>query len=345
MLSENKMNQKVAAILISVLLVGCFVVLRPFFSAILWAVILSFATWPIYQTIERLLSGKKALASLLMMLIVAMILVLPFVVLWLSFADTITVLLDMVRQLLKEGLPYPPSWLMQVPAIGAKVHDYWLSIAGSSSQLTDLLSKYLFPLRVWAVSVTAHTGAGIVHLSLTLFLTFFCYRDGASLAGKMVMLLHRIGGNTALDLLHLAGDTVKSVVYGIIGTSLAQGFLAGFGFLVAGVHSWLLLGALTCLLSFIPVGPPLIWIPVVIGLFQQGQIGWAIFLGIWGIGVVSAIDNVLKPYFISKGSNLPFISVFLGILGGVLSFGLLGIFLGPALLAIAYRLFQEWVKV
>jgi predicted PurR-regulated permease PerM len=274
-----------------------------------------------------------------------MILVLPFVVLWLSFADTVAVALDMARQLLKDGLPHPPTWLLQVPAIGVKLYDYWLSIAGSSSQLTDLLSKYVCPLRVWAVSVTAHTGAGILHLSLTLFLTFFCYRDGASLAGKIVMLLRRVGGNTALDLLNIAGDTVKSVVYGIIGTSLAQGFLAGLGFLLAGVHGWILLGALTCLLSFIPVGPPLIWIPAVVWLFQQEQIGWAIFLAIWGLCVVSAIDNVLKPYFISKGSHLPFVAVFLGILGGVISFGLLGVFLGPALLAIAHRLFQEWIKV
>lgn len=344
MFSENWIDKIVATTLISLLVIGCFVVLRPFFSAMLWSVILSFATWPIYQLIERLLNGKKTLASLLMLLMVAMILVLPFVVLWLSFADNMTILLDMMRQLLKYGLPEPADWLEQLPYIGIKLHDYWLSIAGSSTKLTGLLMKYLLPLRAWALQMTAYTGAGIVYLSLTLFLTFFCYRDGASLAGKIVVLLHRVGGNTALELLNIAGDTVKSVVYGIIGTSLAQGFLAGLGFLVAGVPGWLLLGALTCLLSLIPVGPPLIWISAVVWLYQQGQIGWAIFLSIWGVAVISAVDNVLKPYFISKGSNLPFALVFLGVLGGVLSFDLLGIFLGPALLAIAYRLFQKWVS-
>ncbi len=117
------------------------------------------------------------------------------------------------------------------------------------------------------------------------------------------------------------------------------------GVLVAGIPGGLLLGALTCLLSLIPVGPPLVWIPATVWLFQQGHTGWAIFLGIWGVAVVSAVDNVLKPYFISKGSNLPFVLVLLGVLGGVLAFGLLGVFLGPTLLAIAYRLMQKWSKV
>jgi len=168
------------------------------------------------------------------------------------------------------------------------------------------------------------------------------YRDGAALSERLEALFDRVGGKQAPGLTRIAGDTIKSVVYGVIGTALAQGFLAGIGFLIAGVPGTLLLGVLTCILSLIPFGPPLIWAPAAIWLFQNGETGWAVFLALWGFLLVSTVDNVLKPYFISKGSHLPFILVFLGVLGGVLAFGILGIFLGPTLLAIAYTLFQEW---
>jgi predicted PurR-regulated permease PerM len=215
-------------------------------------------------------------------------------------------------------------------------------MAGSSVKLTAILSQYLLPLRTWALGITADLGQGILYLSLSVFIAFFFYRDGKLLSEKLVALFTRVGGFEAAKLLRIAGDTIKSVVYGILGTALAQGFLAGIGFAIAGVPSALLLGVITCFLSLIPIGPPLIWIPATLWLFQQGQTGWAIFLALWGVGVVSAIDNVLKPYFISKGSHLPFILIFLGILGGVLAFGLVGIFLGPTLIAIVFMLFQKW---
>jgi predicted PurR-regulated permease PerM len=185
-------------------------------------------------------------------------------------------------------------------------------------------------------------GEGILYLSLSVFMSFFLYQDGATLSARLEALFTRVGGKQAPELFRIARDTIKSVVYGIIGTALAQGFLAGTGFLIAGVPGVLLLGVLTCILSLIPLGPPLIWAPAAIWLFQKGELGWSIFLALWGMLVVSAVDNVLKPYFISRGSHLPFILVFLGVLGGVMAFGLLGIFLGPTLLAIAYALFREW---
>ena len=342
MFKENRVDRLAAIAMISLLIMGCFVVLRPFFSAMLWALILAFSTWPLYLVIERLVNGNKGLASSLMVAIIALILLLPLALLGLSFADNIAALFEMAKQLLKHGLPNPPDWVAQLPFVGSTAHDYWLAIAGNSAKLTALLSQYLLPLRASALKLTANMGEGVVYLSLSVFLSFFFYRNGTTLAQNLSALFNRVGGNHALELLELAGDTIKSVVYGIIVTALAQGFLAGFGFLIAGVPGWLLLGTLTCLLSLIPVGPPLIWIPAAIWLFQREEVGWAIFLGIWGLAIVSTVDNVLKPYFISRGSNLPFVLVFLGVLGGVLGFGLIGVFLGPTLLAIAYRLFQKW---
>ncbi len=132
-------------------------------------------------------------------------------------------------------------------------------------------------------------------------------------------------------------------MYGILGTALAQGVVAGIGFLIAGVPGAALLGLATFFLSVVPVGPPLIWISATLWLFVQGSTGWAVFMGLWGLLVVSTVDNVLKPMIISHGSNLPFMLVLLGVLGGAVAFGFVGIFLGPTLLAVGYRMMNEWV--
>lgn len=342
MLNENSIDRYAVFALVTVLIMGCFVVLRPFLSAILWAVILSFSTWPVYQRIERAVAGRKAPAAGLMVLSVAAVLVLPLALLGASLAENVSALLEMARQLLSEGPSDPPAWVAKLPVMGSRLHDRWQAMAGSGAKLTEELMQYLVPLRDWGLRVAANMGEGILYLSLSVFIAFFLYRDGAALSARLEALFARVGGKQAPGLFLIAADTIKSVVYGIIGTALAQGFLAGIGFWIAGVPGALLLGVLTCVLSLIPFGPPLIWAPCAIWLFKNGETGWAVFIALWGFVVVSTIDNVLKPYFISKGSHLPFVLVFLGVLGGVLAFGLLGIFLGPTLLAVAYAMFQEW---
>jgi len=292
-------------------------------------VILSFSTWPVYRRIERAVAGRKALAAVLMVVLVAAVLVAPLVFLGTSLAEDVTTLLEMARQLLSEGPPDPPAWVAELPVAGSRLHDRWQAMAGSGAKLTEELTQYLVPLRDWALRGAANMGEGILYLSLSVFIAFFFYRDGAALSGKLEALFARVGGKQAPGLFLIAADTIKSVVYGIIGTALAQGFIAGIGFWIAGLPGALLLGVLTCILSLIPIGPPLIWAPAALWLFERGQTGWAVFLALWGFLVVSTVDNILKPYFISKGSHLPFVLVFLGVLGGVLAFGLLGIFLGP----------------
>jgi predicted PurR-regulated permease PerM len=140
----------------------------------------------------------------------------------------------------------------------------------------------------------------------------------------------------------VAGGTVRSVIYGVIGTALAQATLQATGLWLAGVPAAFFLGFLTFFLSFVPAGPPLVWLPAAAWLLYNDALGSGIFLAIWGVLVVSGVDNVLRPYLISRGANLPFILVFLGVVGGVLAFGFLGVFLGPTLLAIGYVLVEEW---
>lgn len=342
MLSENRVDRWTGIAVVLVLILGCVLVLRPFLSAILWSVILVFSTWPIYRRIESAVAGRKGLAGAVMVFAVTAVLIVPLALIGTSLEEDVTSLVEKSRQLLSEGPSSPPGWVAQLPVVGVWAHDRWQEMAGSGAKLTAALLKVLTPLRDWALRGAANLGESLLYLTLSVFMAFFLYRDGAALAAKLKTLFARVGGPRASTLLRVAGDTIKGVVYGFIGTALVQGLLVGLGLWIAGIPRVLLLGVLACVLSLIPVGPALVWVPAALWLFQKGAMGWAVFLVVWGLLVVGLIDNFLKPYFIGKESRLPFMLVFLGSLGGVMAFGFLGIFLGPTLLAIAYAAFLEW---
>jgi predicted PurR-regulated permease PerM len=185
-------------------------------------------------------------------------------------------------------------------------------------------------------------GAGLLRLAFSLLIAFFLFRDGTKAAEQLSAAILRIGGERGTHLLDLAGNTVRGVVYGILGTALVQAVIAGIGFVVAGVPGAAVLTLLTFFLSVVPMGPPLVWIPAACWLFYQGRTGWGIFMVIWGIGV-SSIDNFVKPWLISRGSTMPFLLILFGVLGGAIAFGFIGVFLGPTLLAVGYRIMQEWL--
>jgi predicted PurR-regulated permease PerM len=261
----------------------------------------------------------------------------------LSLADSVAELVEASRRAFEHGPPALPAWLSGLPLVGDTITDYWQAMTHDGTRLLEDLKGLIAPARSVLVAGGGLLFAGLLQLGLAVLIAFFLYRDGESGAAKIEGMVSRIGGARGLHLLRVGGSTVISVVYGILGTALAQGLVAGIGFVIAGVPGAALLGLLTFFLSVVPVGPPLIWIPAALWLFFYGSTGWAIFLAVWGVLVISMVDNVLKPMIISKGSNLPFILVFLGVLGGAAAFGFVGIFIGPTLLAVGYRLVNEWV--
>jgi predicted PurR-regulated permease PerM len=209
------------------------------------------------------------------------------------------------------------------------------------SRLVKSLKTLVISARTVMLGAGLAIGRGVVEVVLSVFLAFFIFRDGAAVADRLTTGVARIAGERGKHLLEVAGRTVRGVVYGILGTALVQGVMAAIGFVIAGVPGAALLGLLTFFLSPVPVGPPLVWIPAVIWLYTQGSTGWAIFMFIWGMGV-SSVDNIVKPWLISQGSQMPFIVIFFGVIGGALAFGVVGVFLGPTLLAVTYRLIEEW---
>ncbi|MCC7519627.1 MAG: AI-2E family transporter [Verrucomicrobiae bacterium] len=329
---------------LGLLLLGCFLVLRPFLSALLWAGILCYATWPGYQGLLRISGGRRALASSLMVALVALVLVVPFVVLGVSLADNVTRAIGALRALISEGLPDPPAWLASLPFAGSDLHRGWTEMAHDREALLQSLRGLLTRSKGFLLAQGVVVGRGVLDLTLSVLIAWFFYRHGELVVRRAGEAGRRIIGERTQRLLEVAGRTVNGVVYGVIGTALAQGILAGIGFWAAGVPAPVLLGMITFFASVIPGGPPLIWIPVVIWIFAQGRPTHGVLLALWGVLAISGIDNVLRPWIVSRGSRLSFILVLLGMLGGLFSFGFIGLFLGPVLLALAHTLLGEWLR-
>ena len=276
-----------------------------------------------------------------MTIAIIVVVFLPFVMISTAVSDNVRDLTAAARSWTAEGPPTPPAWLTRVPLFGKRIVDHWQIVATDSEKLLQLGKRLIAPTSAFLVVVGKLLIGGLAQLALSILIAFFLFRDGEAAAQRTVAAVERIADERGRRLLAVAGDTVRGVVYGILGTSLVQAVMAGIGFILAGVPGAGLLMLLTFFLSVVPMGPPLIWVPAMLWLFHQGSTGWAIFMLIWGIGV-SSIDNVVKPWLISQGSDMPFILILFGVLGGAIAFGFIGVFLGPTLLAVGYRIIADW---
>jgi predicted PurR-regulated permease PerM len=338
---RSKLEQNLGWLLLAFLLGGCLLVMRPFISTLLWAAVLSFALWPVYRRLLTLLRGHRTLAAALITLGMILVILLPFLIVGLTLADNVKELTTATRRWLDAGPPAPPAWLAKVPVVGESAVEHWRGFAADSGRLVEEAKKFIEPVASALLKTGLVLGSGVVQMALSILITFFFLREGAALVGRLSAGIGRIAGERGRHLLEVAGNTVRGVVYGILGTALVQAVMAGVGFVIAGVPAAALLALLTFFLSVLPVGPPLIWLPAAFWLFHQGSTGWGIFMLVWGVAV-SSVDNFVKPWLISQGSDMPFLLIFFGVVGGALAFGFIGVFLGPTLLAVGFRLVEEW---
>jgi predicted PurR-regulated permease PerM len=341
---DRRFELVISGAALALLLLGCVVVLRPFATSLLWAVVLWLATAPLHERVLSWVGDRHTAAAALMTLGISSVLLLPIVVVGFSLADSAQDLAAASRGWLESGPRQPPAWLHSVPLIGSYVASRWIVLAGDSQRLIEVGQRWIEPATAWAATAGLAIGRGVTEIAISIFIAFFLYRDRVAFGDRFRAAAVRIAGPSAEPLLALAISTLHSVVYGILGTAVVQGVVAGIGLLIAGVPGAILLGLLTFFLSIVPMGPPMVWVPATVWLYQGGETGWALFMLIWGFGV-SSIDNFLKPWLISQGSTLPFILIFFGVIGGVLAFGFIGIFLGPTLLAVGYRLVLDWAVV
>ncbi len=328
---------------VATIIVGCYLVLHPLIPAVLFAAVVCSATWPLYLRLRRILWGRPALAALAMTLLLVVLVIGPTVLLAVNLADNAAAIVEKGSALLKGGPIAPPAWVREIPMLGGLLADYWQRLASSADSLAMQWKGLLEPARAFLLGAGKAAGEGLLQLALAGFIGFFFYRDGEALILGARKVMARLAGTLGNKLLRTIDNTVTGVIHGVFGTALAQAIIALAGFLVAGVPAPFLLAAATFFLSIVPVGPPLVWGAAAVWLAWQGQVAWALFMALWGLLAISTIDNLVKPYLISRSSHLPVLLVILGVFGGVVAFGFIGLFIGPPMLAVGMTLVQLWI--
>ena len=327
----------------ALIIVGIFLILRPFLSALLVAGVLAIATWPLYKRLHAGLGGRSTWAATLMLLLILVLVVIPITFLASAAAEQLPALGAAVRGWFSGGVKVPEQ-IKSIPLVGERAYEQLVALMTDKAQMGALLQKALEPAGRLSVAAVRILGDGIVQLLLVTFIVFFYYRDGDRIAKLIQRVSGRLSGDMSSEVLHIVVGTTRSVFIGIAGTAAAQGIAALIGFLIAGVPAAFLLAIGTFVLSVVPMGPVLLWGGAAAWLYLQGETGWAIFMVVWGAVVISSIDNFLKPILIARGSTLSLGLIFLGVLGGVIAFGFIGVILGPVLLALGVALGRAWMS-
>jgi len=340
---DSPLARRVAAFAFLVAIFGLtFWVLSPFLAALAWAGILAYVTWPLHQRLSRRLAGRDNLAALLMTLGVAATLLLPMIWVLFTLIGDVAVASAFIKRLSVEGLPPLPGGVRAWPGgewIAAQYQrvqadPLWVRAQIEAMGLTDTHRMR---------GVLGGIGRNVAKFGLAVFALFFLYRHGDSVLAQFRGVASRWLGKAAHGYIQAVGVTVRAVVFGIVLTAMAQGALAGLGYWVAGVAAPVLWGGITALVSLIPFVGPVVWISLSLGLLAQGETQAALGLFLWGALVVSWVDNLIRPLVISGPTKIPFLLVFLGVLGGLNAFGLIGLFLGPVLLAVSVAIWREWL--
>lgn len=329
---------------IALIALGCILVVRPFLAALLFAAVLCMSTWPAFEWVRDRLGKRDSATALLFALGMLLAIALPVAMAAHSLITHSGAVIDAVKRFIERGPMQLPDWLVQLPLVGSGIDEYWHRLTGSREELVALAKRLVDPAKDMLFSAGSAAGEGLLQILVAIFVAYFLYRDGDKIALMVREAVTRLAGSDkGLEVVATAQGAVKGVVYGLIGTAIAQAFVALVGFLIAGVPGAFLLSALTFVLSLVPMGPVLIWGSAAAWLHAQGESGWAIFMVVYGLAVISSVDNFVKPILMSRAGGLSMLLVVLGVFGGAIAFGFIGLFVGPALLAVAWGLWNAWL--
>jgi len=318
-----------------------FLVLQPFFAPLAWAAVLAYASWPLSERLRARCAGRDTLAASLSTAVAALTLFAPLLwFVWLAQQEVAGFYAGL-RAFVTHP-PEVPELLRGTPWLGDWLTEYRALLLADPQGAISAAKAWLAAHAGEAATLAGGVGKNLAKLVLVLTTLFFFFRDGARMVRELRHVMARFIGPRTHDYLAAAGMTTRAVVYGILLTALVQGAFAGVGYWVAGLASPVTLGVLTALFALIPFGTPLAWGGAGAWLLFQGETGAAIGVWLWGAAVVSQIDNVLRPVFISSVGAIPFLLVLFGVLGGLLAFGLVGLFTGPIVLAVAWAVWREW---
>jgi predicted PurR-regulated permease PerM len=330
-------------ICIGLLLTGSLWILVPFLFALAWATMIVIATWPILLKVQQGAGGRRWVAVVVMTVLALATFVGPLLAAVSTMFDAATNSPAVLRDLVARGLGPPPAWVANLPMVGARIAEKWTALAGAGPEaVVEALRPYALSATSSVLALTGGVGVMLIQMLLTIALSAILYSSGETAAGGVLAFAHRIGGTRAEDTVQLAAKAVRSVALGVLVTALVQAALAGLGLWVSGVPHPGLFTAIAFVLAVAQLGPVLVLGPAVFWLYWSGNAGWATGLLIWSLPVI-ALDNVLRPILIRRGVELPMLLIVAGVIGGLIAFGVIGLFVGPVVLAASYTLLRAWI--
>jgi predicted PurR-regulated permease PerM len=318
-------------------------ILSPFLPAILWAMTLVIATWPLMNRVQGWLWKKRLLAVAIMTLALLVVFFLPFVAAVGVIIRNAGEIAGWVDRLASMQPPQPPSWLGQIPLVGNRAVQFWQEIARTGVQdLLQWAKPYAGPLTREAISALGSVGLVMVQFLLTVAISAVLYAHGEAAAAEVIRFGRRLAGERGEQSLRLAAQAIRGVALGVVVTALVQAAVSGAGLLLAGVPFAPILAAITFIFCIAQIGPAPVMIPAVIWMFTGPSAVWASILLVFTL-IAMTLDNFLRPILIRKGADIPLLLILVGVIGGLLAFGLIGLFIGPTILAVAYTLLQDWI--
>src|SRR6266567_5115475 len=346
---EQDLRRDLTRTVFAVLIIGGLIaasvwILRPFLAATIWSTMIVVTTWPILRQLQLRLWGKRWLATTIMTVALLLVFVAPFSAAIGTIVANAGEIVGWTSRFSDVKLPMPPEFVEKIPVVGEKAASVWREYAAKGSEeLAEIVRPYAARAASWFVAEVGNFGLVSIQFLLTVAISAILYMTGEDAARWVRRFGRRLAGERGDHVVRLAGQAIRGVALGVVVTALVQSVLGGIGLALAGVPFAAVLTAVMLMLALAQIGP----LPVLLGglvwLWWQGDTGWFIALLIWTI-VVGSLDNILRPILIRKGADLPLLLIFAGVIGGLFAFGLIGLFVGPVLLAVAYTLLDTWVS-
>lgn len=336
-------------ILLTVMVIGgliaaSFWILRPFLGAIIWAAMIVVATWPLMLAAQRVLGGRRWLAVTLMSFLLLLVLVVPLSAAIGTVVSHVDDIVALAKQARDYKLPPPPSWLSELPLVGQRAASLWREVATEGYQVVVVrITPYAGGLTAWFVSQMGSFGAVFIQFLLTVIAAAVIYLHGEGAAQWALRFGARLGAERGENAVRLSGQAIRAVARGVLVTALVQALVGGIGLAIAGVPFAALLTAVMFLLAVAQIGAVPILVLAIVWLFWSGEPGWGAFLIVVTV-IAGTLDNVLRPMLIRQGAaDIPLLLIFVGVIGGLIAFGLIGIFIGPLVLAVTHTLLGAWL--
>ena len=341
---RQNVDQRLWHVLTTTALVSsCFVIARPFLATIAWGVILAVTAWPGFVRLRAALGGRKRLAATAFVLAGMIVLVAPLIIAGLSAAHRAPAAIAFIDGFERNGLPGPPDAVANLPLLGPRLHDIWARLSQQGTEVLTLYRAEINGTARWLLIRSGSFGMVVLQFAAAIIIAGLLLVRAERSRTLLQSFASRVGGQPARDLLPVAEHAIRAVSFGVVGTALAEAILSAIGYSIAGQRAAILLGGVTFLVCLLQAGPGLVFLSAAAWVWYQGSPAWAVFILAWHILLVLPIELFGRPIFISRGTGLPIWLIFIGVVGGLLAFGLIGVFVGATVLAISYRLLVRWL--